>query len=214
MMELFPQEFIRFFKELQRGVGEIAYGHEDELGEFNRVLAVDAAYSREKIAVACVVYDLSLDDFIEEETYFSDVAFPYVPGLLFLREGPYMLEAVSRVRSSWDLMLVDAHGRAHPRKAGMATFLGLCVRRPTVGVAKRLLAGVVEGPILPESRITLEGETVGYAFHIGGKRFYVSQGYGVRVEDIPRIVKRFGGYPKPLDYVDKLSKRLMRELGP
>ena len=208
---MFPPEFIRFFKELQQGVGEIAYGWENELGEVKKILAVDAAYSRERIAVVCILYSLEEDRILEEKTHLSEVAFPYVPGLLFLREGPYMLEAVNKVGGEWDLMLVDAHGRAHPRRAGMATFLGLCVRKPTLGVAKRVLAGEVENPEAGVSRILLEGEVVGYAFNMGGRRFYVSQGYGVRLEEIPKIVEELGGYPKPLEHADRLSKKLIRQ---
>ena len=209
---VFDKDFIRFFKALQLGVSRVAYQASLGLSGFRYVAAVDAAYSGSRVAAASLVYDVEEDGVVEERRYVAEARFPYVPGLLFLREGPYMLRAVELLQHRWDLLLVDAHGRAHPRRAGMATFLGLCVNRPTLGVAKRLLEGRIADPEKEVSEIVSgDGEVLGYAFRAkNGRRFYVSQGYGVGLGEIPGVVERLGGYPKALTLVDRLSKRTLK----
>jgi deoxyribonuclease V len=87
---------------------------------------------------------------------------PYEPGLLALREGP-LLEAAVRAAMP-DVLLVDATGRDHPRRAGLALHLGAVLDLPTVGVTHRPL--LAEGP-WPEdvrgasSPLRLDDETVG-----------------------------------------------------
>jgi deoxyribonuclease V len=64
-----------------------------------------------------------------------------------------------------DVLLVDATGRDHPRRAGLALHLGAVLDLPTVGVTHRLL--VAEGA-WPEDRLgamapfRVEGELTGF----------------------------------------------------
>lgn len=89
----------------------------------------------------------------------------YEPGLLALREGP-LLEAAARALP-WlpDVLLVDATGRDHPRRAGLALHLGAVLGVPTVGVTHRPLCAAGEWPADERgatSPLVLDGETVGY----------------------------------------------------
>ena len=89
---------------------------------------------------------------------------PYAPGLLALREGPLLEAAVRGLAVAPDVLLVDATGRDHPRRAGLALHLGAVLDLPTVGVTHRpLLAG---GPWPDDVRgasspLLLDGEPVG-----------------------------------------------------
>jgi deoxyribonuclease V len=63
----------------------------------------------------------------------------YAPGLLALREGALLAEAVERLEGRPDVVLLDATGRDHPRRAGLATHLGWALDLPTIGVTHRPL---------------------------------------------------------------------------
>jgi deoxyribonuclease V len=64
---------------------------------------------------------------------------PFRRGLLALREGPLLEEAVRALPFLPDVLLVDATGRDHPRGCGLALHLGARLGVPTVGVTRRPL---------------------------------------------------------------------------
>jgi len=184
---------------------------ESYLEDFDLVAAVDVAYRGELASAAAVVWSLNSREVVEERYLVCEAPYPYVPGLLFLREAPPMLKVLRLLRSSWDLLLVDGHGILHPRGMGLAVFLGLLLEKPALGVAKSLLVGSESGEgELGEVRVS--GKVLGYWFKLDGRRFYASPGYMIKVDQVPSIVKRFGGYPKPLGYVDKLSRRVLASM--
>ncbi len=89
----------------------------------------------------------------------------YQPGYLARREGPLREAAVRRLAAPPDVLIVDAAGRDHPRRAGLALHLGAVVDVPTVGATDRPL--VAGGPIPPDRRgatspLRIDGEVVGY----------------------------------------------------
>jgi deoxyribonuclease V len=76
---------------------------------------------------------------LAESTVTGEAAAPYVPGLLALREGPCLEAAVRALAVAPDLLLVDATGADHPRRAGLALQLGAVTGLATVGVTHRPL---------------------------------------------------------------------------
>jgi len=70
----------------------------------------------------------------------------YVPGLLALRIGPLLDDAVRSLSRRPDVLLVDATGRDHPRGAGLALQLGAELDLPTVGVTHRPLRAEGDWP--------------------------------------------------------------------
>jgi deoxyribonuclease V len=92
---------------------------------------------------------------------------PYRAGLLAAREGG-LLEAALRALLAREVrphvVLVDATGRDHPRRAGLAVHLGAVLDLPTVGVTHRplLAAGAEPRDVAgAESPLVLDGEVVG-----------------------------------------------------
>jgi len=67
----------------------------------------------------------------------------YEAGLLALREGRLLEAAVRALPRRPDVLLVNATGRDHQRRAGLALHLGAVLELPTVGVTHRPL--VAEG---------------------------------------------------------------------
>lgn len=90
---------------------------------------------------------------------------PYEPGLLALREGALLEAAVRSLAEKPDPLLVNATGRDHPRRAGLALHLGAVLDLPTIGITHRLLLAEGEWPADEPgatSPFQLEGERVGY----------------------------------------------------
>jgi deoxyribonuclease V len=89
---------------------------------------------------------------------------PYQPGLLVLREGPLLEAAARALDAPPDVLLVDATGRDHPRRAGLALQLGAVLDLPTVGVTHRPLLASGDWPA-PQKGATapllLDGDEVG-----------------------------------------------------
>jgi deoxyribonuclease V len=71
---------------------------------------------------------------------------PYVAGRLALREGPLLAAALDALPRRPDVLLVDATGRDHPRRAGLALHLGAVLDLPTVGVTHRPLLARGDDP--------------------------------------------------------------------
>ncbi|VDD82758.1 unnamed protein product [Mesocestoides corti] len=72
-----------------------------------------------------------------------EVNVPYIPDFLAFREVPAYLAAVSEFESLHsdlraDVFMVDSNGTLHPRRFGAACHLGVLLKRPCFGVAKKL----------------------------------------------------------------------------
>jgi len=140
---------------------------------------------------------------------------PYVPGLLSFREAPAILGALSRLNSLPDVLLVDGHGLAHPRRFGLACHLGVLLDMPTIGCAKSILIGEV-GPLNGSAGsitiLRIEGEELGLAIRTrpGVKPVYVSVGHRADLDSATRILlASCRGYriPEPIRYAHRLASQ-------
>jgi deoxyribonuclease V len=89
----------------------------------------------------------------------------YSPGRLALRQGPLLARAIHGLSAFPDVLLVDATGRDHPRRCGLALHLGAALGVPTVGVTHRPFGAEGEWPADERgatSQLLLNGERVGY----------------------------------------------------
>lgn len=167
-------------------------------GEIEHIAGVDVAYPK-GLAVAAAVL-VSSEDFtlVEESTIRLEAGIPYIPGFLGFREAPLMARAVKRLRNKPDVVLVDGHGLAHPRRFGSACHVGVILDMPTVGVAKARLYGLesTHNLVLDES-----GKPIAQILYDRrGKPYYVSVGHKVTLKDAVEVVKACMGNhgPKPL----------------
>jgi deoxyribonuclease V len=76
-------------------------------------------------------------DVVDQHVVADRVPASYAPGLLALREGPILAAAVAGLAVRPDVLLVDATGTDHPRRAGLAVHLGAALDMATVGVTHR-----------------------------------------------------------------------------
>jgi deoxyribonuclease V len=142
-------------------------------------------------AVQVSYEDLSL---IKARSVEERTRFPYIPGLLAFREAPAVLRAIRRLHAKEYTCLVDGHGVAHPRRFGLACFVGLALDCPTVGVAKSLLCGRLSGKRVVDGSNRPLAEAVRTP---SGKTIYVSVGHKISLEDAVKIVERSMGPSGP-----------------
>jgi deoxyribonuclease V len=104
-------------------------------------------------------------DIAEQSVVTATVQAAYQPGLLALREGPLLEAAVRSLVQPPGLLLVDATGQDHPRRAGLATHLGAVLGLPSVGVTHRPLLAHGPPPSLERGAtapLWLDGAVVAY----------------------------------------------------
>jgi deoxyribonuclease V len=179
----------RFFAEIQLLLSRSVELRHLHLSFGARVCALDASYRDGEVKVGAAVFELPRMEVLEELSFSAHTPFPYVPGLFYLREGPFAAEALRRLSVVPDLVLVEGHGIAHPRRAGLASIVGLVTGRPTVGIAKGLLCGEVLWESDESGWITLEGERVGVAYRCGKKTYYLSPGHLTDLETLLELLE-------------------------
>ena len=110
------------------------------------VAGADVSIEGEVARAALVVLRYEDMQPLEQVTVEQPVTFPYIPGLLSFRETPALLEAFQMLQQQPDLVICDAQGRAHPRRLGLASHVGLLLDLPVIGCAKSRLVGLYEEP--------------------------------------------------------------------
>ncbi len=163
---------------------------------------VDVSYGEDYAVGACVSLNSKLEVLeVRFEKFIPQV--PYVPTYLAFRELRGMYPP-SRL-CDFDVIFVDGHGLAHPRRFGEASHLGVLLSKPSIGVAKSKLIGKIEG-----SSIFLGGDLVGSLVNGG----YVSPGHLSDVRSSKKIALKFwrdGKQPLPLILAHRYSKEAIRE---
>ncbi|RIH93372.1 endonuclease V [Meiothermus granaticius] len=191
--------------------------------------ALDAShptrFSRQQGAsvAAAVLWDREAAKVVEVATAAVDATglFPYVPGFLSFREIPAYLEALARLSSPPQLLLVDGQGVAHPRGLGIASHLGVHLDLPSIGVAKRLLYGHPEGELAEEAgravRLMAKGAQIGWVYRsrAGVRPLYISPGHRVGMLESLELIRSLVGrtrLPEPLRQAHLEAGQLRRRL--
>ena len=184
-----------------------------KLEDIVNVAGVDTAYRKGIAYAAAVVMTLTDLKILEEAVAAKPVRFPYVPGLFSFREGPVILEALDKLKTAPDLLMLDGQGVAHPRRFGIASHIGLLTDIPAIGCAKTRLVGNYEEPPLTRggvSYLTDDKKTIGAVVRTrpGVKPVFVSIGHLVDLNDsIQMVLKSCRGYrlPEPVRRAHDLS---------
>ncbi|OGS48796.1 MAG: hypothetical protein A3K68_00185 [Euryarchaeota archaeon RBG_16_68_13] len=190
----------------------------DRAGCWERVAGFDVAYDGDDAVAAAVVMDPDGARVLEALSLRVRIDFPYVPGYLAYREFPAIERCYRRLDPKPDVVLVDGHGILHPARFGIASYAGVALDTPTIGVAKHLLVGQA-GPLPREpgdvADIRLDGEVLGAGLRSGPSRrlIYVSVGHSISLETAVRITKRLcrTRIPEPLRLADRLAESEKRK---
>lgn len=162
---------------------------DDAPGEHRIVAGLDVAYApgSDDAAAAVVLLDADSGAVIESSAAFTEVVFPYLPGLFAFREVPALLAALRGLRTVPDLLVCDGYGLAHPRRFGLACHLGVLTGLPSIGVGKTAFIG--EHPEIEAERgawapLTDQGEVIGRVLRTrtGVKPVFVSVGHRISLE--------------------------------
>jgi deoxyribonuclease V len=149
------------------------------------IAGFDQAFVKDNIISAGIVCDAKNMTVIEKVVTISKASIPYIPGLLAFREGPAILATYKKLNKKPDVVLVDGHGIAHPKRAGLACYVGVKLKKPTIGIAKSLLYGHIKG-----NKIFIGRKQVGAI--IKRSQFapiYISPGHLVSISKSVKIVK-------------------------
>ncbi len=173
------------------------------------VTGVDVTYRSERAYAVAVTYDYNNSEIIAIKKGIYPVRLPYLTGLFQIREGPIVVDLLHDMENTGPV-LIDANGILHPRRFGLASYVGLELNKQTIGVAKRLLFGEIgerEGDIAP---VRIDDEILGAAVWLGEfqKPIFVSIGHRVSLETAIEIVKACArnGKPFPLHQAHLLSR--------
>ena len=155
--------------------------------ELRYLVGCDASYFSNTTFAAASLVDYEKLEPLSIKWLKERTRFPYISGLLAFREAPSVLRAIRSLRAQSYVCLVDAHGLAHPRRFGLACFVGLALDRPTIGVAKSLLYGRVRD----ERVFDKDGRQIAEILPLPGSRkvIYVSVGHKISLNDAVRIVR-------------------------
>ncbi|MEZ0345936.1 MAG: endonuclease V [Infirmifilum sp.] len=134
---------------------------------------VDIAYKGENAIAAAVVIDATTFSPVEASVVETEVRFPYIPTFLAFRETWPAFKALQALKTPFQLVFVDGNGRLHPYKAGFACHLGVIIRKPTIGIAKKLLIGNVEKINERLGKVIYNNEVLAYAVRLGRSKKYV-----------------------------------------
>ena len=172
---------------LQKKLAPLVKEESDLPSSITHLVGCDATYIRGTTIAAATLVDYEKLELLETKSVKEKTRFPYIPGLLAYREGPSVLRAIRALGARSYVCLVDAHGLAHPRRFGLACFVGVALGRPTIGVAKSLLYGQVEG----NQVVDKEGRQIAEVVPLpeSRKTIYVSVGHMISLRDAVRIVK-------------------------
>ena len=159
------------------------------------IAGIDISVRGETARAAVVVLSFPGLEVLETATAVRPVEFPYVPGLLSFRELPSILDAYEELRIEPELLMVDGHGLAHPRRFGLACDLGVELDRPTIGCGKSRLVGEHREPGQrrgSRTQLRHRGEVIGHVLRTrdGVRPVFVSIGHRIDLETATRIVLR------------------------
>ncbi len=185
-------------------------------GRVQTVGGGDVAYDlcRARVTALLVVCSLPGFEVIETASATVPLAVPYLRGFLSFREGPAFIRAFRLLKKRPDVTLFDGNGIAHPRRMGLASYVGVVLDVPTIGCAKKpfypfRLPGARRGSAAAYRDES--GKQVGLCLRTsaGVKPIFMSPGHRVDFAAARRIVLDCSRFrvPEPLRLAHQLASK-------
>lgn len=183
-------------------------------GKGDLIITMDIQYQNDEAFAAAHLLRWPDEDFgVFGNAYTVDV--PYVPGYFAFREGPILMNLLTDIKKDKglkpDLILVDGHGTAHPRKFGLGSWLGVKCKIPTLGVGKETLVryeGTLGEKAGDKLAIQMDEETVGYVLRTqdGIKPVFVSAGHLISQAAAIDVVMNLRGKYRQIEPIRKADQ--------
>jgi deoxyribonuclease V len=190
-----------------------------EVRQVDLVGGADFGYDKERKHIGAVIAILKVPEFETVEICQArrKVEFPYIPSFLAFREAPVFFDAFRKVKIKPDVTLIDGNGIAHPRKIGLASYVGVILDIVTIGCAKN--------PFFP-FHIPREHKGA-YTFYMNDRRekvglclrtrtgvkpLFVSPGHRIDIMMSLKIVLQCSKFriPEPLRTAHKLAQAMFK----
>ena len=205
---------IQELEELQKKIGAQAI----TTGEVNPekikyIAGFDVAYVGSQMVCAAVVLDFKSLTVVERKHSVGRAPMPYISGFRAFRDGPAIIQTYYDIEHEPDVLMISGHGISHQHKCGLANYVGVELEKPTIGVAKSIVHGVVQGDdILVDNEI--RGVMVRTREH--AKPIIVSPGHLISLSDAAQIAKHCIVHPhklpEPLHAAHKTAKQVLCQL--
>jgi deoxyribonuclease V len=186
--------------------------------KIDKVAGADVAFKEGNAYGVVMLFRYPSLELVEERVTVRKITYPYIPGLLTFREAPVLLDALLKLREEPDIIIFDGQGIAHPRSMGLATHIGVLIRKPTIGCAKSRLIGEYTQPGIKKgemSELTFKGNIIGTVLRTRDKvkPLFISQGNLIDFSTSVRVILKCSrGYrlPEPTRLADIRTKQVKK----
>ena len=184
----------------------------------SRIGGADFSYHKQKGLIGAVIVVLKYPEFeiIEVAREIQEVKIPYIPGYLNFREGPAFIRSFRKLKAPPEFTLIDGNGIAHPRRMGLASYVGVILDIPTIGCAKSpffAFESPAEGRGSYSYYKDRKKEVVGFCLRTREfvKPVFVSPGHRVDLKFSREIVLACCKFriPEPIRIAHRMAKELM-----
>lgn len=183
----------------------------------SRLAGADFSYHKGRGLIGAVVVVARMPEFEISEIarQVLRIRIPYIPGYLNFREGTAFIRAFRKLKDRPSVTLIDGNGIAHPRRMGLASYVGVVLDIPTIGCAKSAFFPY-DMPLETRGACSVyrnhRKEKVGYCVRTRSsvKPIFVSPGHKVDFEFAREVVLACSKYrvPEPLRVAHSLAKEL------
>ena len=192
-----------------------------DISSLKNIAGVDLAYwkkgDKEYACCCIVVLDYSSLEIIEKKSVVGEITVPYIPGCLAFREYDLVEQTVKLLDNEIDLYVFDGNGYLHPRHMGLATYAGIMLNKPSIGIAKSFYKFFdfdyedLGEDALSYKDIVFENKIYGRVIrtHTGIKPVFLSIGNMIDLETATiitfQMIDRESHIPSPTRYADIMT---------
>jgi deoxyribonuclease V len=213
MKELSTQEIGRIVEQLKNQVVS-----EDKVEQVTNIAALSVTYLRKynSFISSCVVFSYPDLNVIEEKTYIEKAENNiYYPPLQSYHDSQAAAKLLKKIKTNYDILLVDGQGCWHPRGVGLASQVGIATSKPTIGCSAVNLFGKFKLPantIGATEPIIYDGKTIGMAIRTRKNRkpIFVSVGNMISLDKATKYVSQLSNgfrIPEPIRITQMLANK-------